>query len=648
MPITTVADIEAIEQNPISSLPLANSTYDLIKAGLSRKPDTPALHFFMTGDDYTRPVTYTRRQMLQKITQTANMLHSFGIGKEDVVSFLLPNLPQTYFTLFGGEAAGIVSPINPLLEPKIMAELMSVAKTKVLVTIAPFPMVDLWQKIDEVRHLVPTLKTILRIDLGQFLPLHKRLLVNLLKLRLPKDKVVPGQQVLDFDQEVAKHPSDRLVSGREIQPEDIASYFHTGGTTGTPKIAVHTHANEVFNAWVAMQHIGEETTIGKVLFCGLPLFHVNAMMVLGIIPLGYGSVIVLATPQGFRGRNLMTNFWKIVEHFKVSFFAGVPTIFSVLLDIPIKGANVSSLEFALSGAAPMPTEIFHKFEEITGLRLLEGYGLTEGTCVTAVNPTNGERRIGSVGFRMPYSELKTLRIGKDSKYLGECEPGEIGTIALRGPCVFKGYLEEVHNKGLWIDSADGKGLWLNTGDMGRIDADGYLWLTGRSKELIIHNGYSLDPQIIEGELYKHPAVALVAALGRPDANAGEVPIAYIQLKANHAATEAELLEFAKNHITEQAAIPRAIHLVEQLPLTAIGKIHKPPLKHREIEEVYRETIASCAQFKTLAVEMQQDRVQGSVALIKATLAEGQSPGEVEAAIKQALAPFTVPYQLHLE
>lgn len=646
MPIQTLADVEVIEAQPLSSYNLPPSTYEQIRCGTAIRPDAPALHFFLLGDEYTRPVSYTHRQLFEKITQTANMLHHFGIGKEDVVSYLLPNLPQTFFTLWGGEAAGIASPINPLLEARTIAEIMNAARTKVLVTLAPFPNTDVWQKVESIRAQVPTLKTVLQVDLAQFLPLPKKMIVNLMRLRAAKSRSVPGQTILNFDQELVKHPTDRLVSGRVIQPEDIASYFHTGGTTGIPKIALHTHANEVFNAWTAGQNVGQENAVGKVLFCALPLFHVNAVIVTGLIPMGYGGTVVIGTPQGFRGKGVIQNFWKIVEHYRINFFAGVPTAYSALLDVPLNGADVSSLEFALCGAAPMPTEVFRKFESMSGLRILEGYGLTEGTCVNSANPAGGERRIGSIGYRVPFVQMKTVKLDADGSYAGDCAPDEVGNVVLRGPSVFKGYLEAVHNKDVWIDDGDGQGHWLNTGDLGRMDADGYFWLTGRSKELIIRGGHNIDPAIIEGTLHKHPAVALAAALGRPDAHAGEVPVAYVQLKPNQSATPDDLLNFTREHIGERAALPKVIRIVEQMPLTAVGKIHKPPLKYREIGEVYRETLAGQPGIKDVQIEVQPDRARGTVAYVK-IIADGQPRDTLEAALRPLLGQFTVPFELSI-
>ena len=235
------------------------------------------------------------------------------------------------------------------------------------------------------------------------------------------------------------------------------------------------------------------------------------------------------------------------------------------------------------------TILMRGFQDRTGLKILEGYGLTEGTCVSTVNPPRGERRIGSIGLRVPLQAMKAVLLDDAGGHMRDCTVGETGVLVIRGPNVFAGYKVAEHNKGLWIDAGDG-GLWLNTGDLGRQDADGYFYLTGRRKELIIRGGHNIDPAIIEEALHQHPAVQLAAAVGRPDPHAGELPVAYVQLKPGTAANEAELLAFAQREILERAAQPKAIRVVNAMPLTAVGKIFKPKLKHEETVDALRSAL----------------------------------------------------------
>jgi fatty-acyl-CoA synthase len=319
----------------------------------------------------------------------------------------------------------------------------------------------------------------------------------------------------------------------------------------------------------------------NVFFCGLPLFHANGQLVTGLVPWLRGDQVVLATPQGYRGNGVIQQFWKIVEHYGVNFFSGVPTVYAALLEQPVEKADISSLEYALCGAAPMPPELFRKFENKTGLRILEGYGLTEGACVSTINPPGGERRIGSVGVRLPYQPMRVALFHDDGRYKRVAATNEIGSILIQGPNVFDGYLNIEHEKSIWI-VIDGQ-RWLNTGDLGRQDADGYIWLTGRTKELIIRSGHNIDPLSIEEPLLRHPDVQMVAAVGRPDPHVGEVPVAYVQLRAGAATSEEALLNHARTTIGERAAWPKAIRLIDQMPQTAVGKLDKFALRRREIQ-----------------------------------------------------------------
>jgi fatty-acyl-CoA synthase len=310
----------------------------------------------------------------------------------------------------------------------------------------------------------------------------------------------------------------------------------------------------------------------------------------------------------------------------------VPTVYAALLQQPIAGRDLGSLEYGLCGAAPMPLELMRSFQERTGLKILEGYGLTEGTCVSTVNPPRGERRLASIGLRLPLQDMKVVLLDDDGAHVRDCAVGEVGVLLIRGPNVFAGYKVAEHNKGLWVDvgvdagsgSGSGAGVgadgrWLNTGDLGRQDADGYVYLTGRKKELIIRGGHNIDPALIEQPLHQHPAVLLAAAVGRPDAHAGEVPVAYVQLKPGAHVQESELLSFAREHIGERAAVPKAIRIVPALPLTGVGKIFKPELKLRETEDALSEVLRS-AGVALVSVKARNDPSRGTC--VDVSLAEG--------------------------
>ncbi|MBB5457838.1 acyl-CoA synthetase [Paraburkholderia sp. Cpub6] len=585
--IANVDEVLAIETQGLPA-DLPSSTYEMICRGAAINPSAPALSFFATADDYRNAECWTYSELVRDITRTANMFSRLGVQRDSVVAYVLPNLPETHFVIWGGEAAGIVCAINPLLEQEAIGQLLNAAGASVLVTLAPFPGTDLWQKVQAVLHKVSSLKDLVLVNPAERVTGSKQSATRMLQRecsRLHGEGGVRGAvpahiEIHDFGVAIAQESGTALQGARHFGADDVSSYFCTGGTTGLPKIAMRRHGNEVANAWSTGQFFGDSVGPGKTLFCGLPLFHVNAVMATGLLPFSKGAQVVLGTPQGYRGDGVVKRFWEIVEHHRINFFSGVPTLYAALLDIPVGEHDVSSLEYGLCGAAPMPVEVLRTFQQRTRIRILEGYGLTEGTCVSSANPPLGERRLGSIGLRIPGQAMKAVIVDADGRYVRDCEIDEVGLLTISGPNIFLGYIVPEQNKGLWLDLGDGR-CWLNTGDLGRCDVDGYFWLTGRKKEVIIRGGHNIDPAAIEEPLYRHPAVNVAAAVGRPDAHAGELPIAYVQLKPGATATEDELAEFVRLEIGERAALPKRIRILDAMPLTGVGKIFKPALKQRE-------------------------------------------------------------------
>ncbi|MGB0093372.1 MAG: AMP-binding protein, partial [Solirubrobacteraceae bacterium] len=370
-------------------------------------------------------------------------------------------------------------------------------------------------------------------------------------------------------------------------PDDIASYLHTGGTTGTPKLAARTHANEVSNAW--MTRASNVLDESSVIFAALPLFHTNALVVTVLGPLLKGQHVVWGGPLGYRDVPLFENFWKIVERYRIAAMSAVPTVYSVLAQIPVD-ADVSSLRLPIVGAAPLPPAVRDAFEARTGVALCEGYGLTEGTCVTAVN-WPGAPRSDTVGQRLPYQEARTVKIDEATGNWTFLPENEVGTLVLRGPNIFAGYL--VHTGPRREVRADGKvkNGWLDTGDLAAVDGDGFIRLAGRAKDLIIRGGHNIDPATIEDALLAHPDVTAAAALGRPDPHSGEVPVAFVTLATATERSSDELEAWAADHVPERAAAPKHVEIVEEIPLTSVGKPYKPELRRRAAEQAARDALA---------------------------------------------------------
>ncbi|MBC7141875.1 MAG: AMP-binding protein, partial [Rhodobacteraceae bacterium] len=370
-----------------------------------------------------------------------------------------------------------------------------------------------------------------------------------------------------------------------------------------------------------------------VLICPLPLFHVFAAYPVLMSVIASGAHMVMPTPAGYRGDGVFDNFWKLIERWQVSFLITVPTAIAALMQRPVD-ADVSSLKIAISGSAPLPLELYSRFEKATGVQIAEGYGLTEATCLVSCNPVDGAKKVGSVGVPLPYCHVRILHTDGAGGVRKECGVDEVGEICVSNPGVFEGstYTEVDKNRDLFAE-----GRYLRTGDLGRIDPDGYLWITGRTKDLIIRGGHNIDPAEIEEALMGHPAIAFAGAIGQPDSFAGELPCAYVELVGGAEVTTEELMDFARAHIHERAAVPKFIEILPELPKTAVGKIFKPDLRKRAIQRVYDAALAE-AGFAVRVREVVEDKKRGLVARLEKTGAVD------EEALKHKLGEFTRPWE----
>jgi fatty-acyl-CoA synthase len=616
-------DIFALEKTPWQESIPARNTYDLLCQACERYAENTALRFVLTGNPGSEEFTLSYSTLRARVTQAANAFHRAGIDVGKAVTLLLPNLPQTHYALLGAQAAGIASPVNPMLDVDYIARIAAETRTEALVTLAPMPGSDLWDKAVEVIDRCPSIRTVFVVSIAPYADAPTQTLLSGLwdAACKPQRRDV---RVVKFDDALAAEPEDALVSGRRIGETDLCSYFHTGGTTGLPKVAAHTHLNEAFVAWA----LNALQPGPLVLLCGLPLFHVNGAMVTGLAAFHAGSEVVMLTPAGYRGEGVMQHFWKLVERFRASTFSGVPTIYAALSDLPVGDADLSTLRYAICGAAPLPLEVARRFEAVAHIPLCEGYGLTEGACVSAFNPPCGERRLGSVGLPLPHQQMKIWKVDGSGNATGECAPGEIGVIGICGPNVFPGYLRDQDNCGIWL--APG---WFNSGDLGYLDDEGYLRLTGRAKELIIRGGHNIDPAMIEDALQRHPAVAIAAAVSQPDAYAGELPVAYVTLKKGCTAQPEQLLAFARETIPERAAVPMRVEILQQMALTAVGKVAKQELRRRAAEHVLRQILAR--HDIPAEVEIRQDIRRGMAASVQCAVGSRQR-------VRELLASFPMP------
>ena len=620
---TSIEDRDRVEQEmEYSARQVPKTIYSFLTDVRDRYPNRPAISFQLMADPKAASQTVTWAELHQRVTETANLLRSLGVGPTDTVAYLLPNCMETPIVLLAGATAGIVNPINPLLEPEHIAGILRETKAKVLVTLKAFPKTDVAQKAAAAVALAPNVEHVLEVDLNRYLTGIKRLIVPLVR---PKNPITHKARVHSFEASVSAKNHNRL-DFEDPQEDRVAAYFHTGGTTGMPKVAQHKYSGMIYNGWLGGQLLFTEK---DVLMCPLPLFHVFAAYPILMSCLQSGAHMVMPTPAGYRGDGVFDNFWKLIERWQASFLITVPTAIAALMQRPVD-ADVSTLRTAISGSAPLPIELYNRFKEATGVEISEGYGLTECTCLVSCNPVDGLKKVGSVGIVLPYTHVRILR-HDDAGQTHECGIDEVGEICVANPGVFEGstYTEADKNKDLFA-----AGSYLRTGDLGRIDPDGYLWITGRAKDLIIRGGHNIDPAEIEEGLLSHPAIAFVGAIGQPDSFAGELPCAYVELVGGANVTVDELMEHARTHIHERAAHPKHIEILPELPKTAVGKIFKPDLRRLAIKRVYD---AVLKPFNVEVDSVVEDKKRGLVAKLKKT-------GEVdEAAVKTKLGEFTRPW-----
>lgn len=597
--------------------------YQMLRETADAFPDRPAVSYQLLSGPDDKAETLSWRQLHDQVCQAANLFRSLKVAEDDVVALILPNCTETAVALLGGAVAGIVAPINPLLEPEQISAILHETKAKVVVSLRAFPKTDIAQKTAEAVRHAPGVHTVLEVDLGRYLTPPKRWIVPLIR---PRNATGHHADLRSFQKALKEH--NTTLDFADSAGDRVAAYFHTGGTTGMPKVAQHRYSGMVYNGWIGHRLLFAETDS---VMCPLPLFHVFACHVILMAMVKSGAHVVFPTPAGYRGEGVFGNFWKLCERWKTTFVITVPTAVSALMQQPVN-ADISSVKNAFSGSAPMPLELFKRFESATGIAVIEGYGLTEATCLVSCNPPEGEKKVGSVGVPFPHTDVRIYTVsGEDAV---ECATDEVGEICISNPGVYAGhtYTDAAKNRDLFYHET-----YLRTGDLGRIDGDGYLWITGRAKDLIIRGGHNIDPADIEEALMAHPAVAVAGAIGQPDAHSGELPCAYVELVEGGQASAAELMEHCKVHVHERAAIPKHVEVLEELPKTAVGKVFKPGLRKLAIARVYDEALAE----EGLAARVAQvidSKKRGLVAQLEKT-------GDVdEETLGRVLGRFTRPWE----
>ena len=613
----SAADVRAFEASPYADRIAAESTYEALRLGAAHNPDAPAIKFLPNADPADAPVVISHRDFIARVTQAANMFHALGVRTNDVVSFMLPLLPDAFVTLFGAEAAGIANPVNPLLEPHQIAEILEAAQTSVLVTLGPMPGTDIWQKVDQVRKHLKHLKAIVQVHgAGD-----------------------PANGIHAFNDLIKAQPSDHLISGRKILGSDVAAYFHTGGTTGTPKLVRHTHTNQVYQAWGC--NLMLKSQAGQNLLFGMPLFHVGGSLTQALATLTAGGCLVVLSPSGWRNPSSIKNIWSLVERFKPQALSSVPTVLAATLSIPPGQADISSLRFAAGGGSAIPVAVGKAIEDKLKLPVIEVYGMTETSSVHTMAYADQPIRLGSVGLPLPYSRVRIVKLDAEGELERDCAADEIGVVIMAGPGVFGGYLNDTHNKGAFVD-----GIWVNSGDLGRLDRDGFLWITGRAKDLVIRGGHNIDPAPIEDIMFQHPAVGFAAVVGQPDAYAGELPVGYVQLKPGASVQPGELEDFVRERTPERAAVPVQIIPIDPMPLTGVGKVFKPSLRWDAATRVFSGVLTPLRERGfDCKVRVGPHGSHGSIATVTLAQVPEATREALASEVHTLLAPFVMRHEI---
>lgn len=622
--LSSVEKIQQFEAIPLKQRDLPTSTYELLKRSSAFRPDQIAIHYFDDPDSCgTEQVSVTFSELMRKVHQTANMLHDLGVTKDQVVPMLLANVPESQYALWGAQAAGIANPLNWMLEAEALEYLIRSTNARVLIVYGGDEYVNIWDKVNHLLINCPQLSYVIR--LGGY-----------------KNNTLENHTtILDYSEVIEKYCDNKLLSNRIFLDDDTAAIFATGGTTASPKLARHTHKNEVVSAWLSAIIAGLET--GQSRLSATPLFHVVGAITGCLATLGRGARLVLPTSAGWRHPRLLPNFWKVIETFDVNMTTVVPAIMNQLVHVPLKNHNINCLNTVFSGSAPLSTNVVEKFTQLTGLPVREGYGMTESTSVITMNPKDGIIKTGSVGLLFPYHQARIVTSTSNSnnhEYVDgktlSCKASTRGLLILTGPCVFPGYIDSTFEREIWIDRN-----WLNTGDWAEIDTDGYVWIVGREKDLIVRGGHNIDPRAIEEIFYKHPDVLEVAVIARPDVYSGEVPVAYISLKKNTTTTADQLLQYASDHAGERASIPKTCYLLPTLPKSSVGKILKNELRMNAAIKAFEHILEQAGLDEYCVVSAQiKDRhiIVCHVRVRKTSIYDN---------VKQALINFTLPYQIEL-
>ena len=531
---------------------------ELLKISASKYPDQIAILFggSLGSRVLDKPVTY--RELNTAVDQFAAAIQSLGVKKGDRVAIFMPNCPQFVIAYYGSmRAGGVAVPFNFLYTQKEIKDQLNDSGAEVMITLSSFySMVKSVREETSLRHIVVT-------NIKEYFP---ALLKTLFTIAMEKKgghaaKIThPDDMWFQSLLMLASDKPELIGTG----PDDTACLIYTGGTTGVPKGAILTHSNIVSNA-IAGSFWSHSEEAKEISIGALPFFHSYGMTaVMNMTIATAGTMILIPDP-----RNVMHIMGSISKH-KATFYSAVPSSYMRINNHPqVKEFDLSSVRVCLSGAAPLPREVQEKFQEITGGKLVEAFGMTEASPATHINPLN-RNKIGTIGTPWPDTDSRIVDIDTGEEELPQ---GEVGEMIIQGPQVMKGYWKMPTETGNMLrEHPDiGPGLWLHTGDIALMDDEGYFKIVDRKKDMIISGGFNVYPRNIEEVLYQHPAVKEAGVVGVHDQYRGETAVAFIVLKEDTSATEDELITHCQKNLAKYK-VPSRIIFQESLPMTAVGKV----------------------------------------------------------------------------
>ncbi|MDB5971630.1 MAG: AMP-dependent synthetase and ligase [Hydrocarboniphaga sp.] len=556
--LNSAADIAGAEQSTPDDVLSSNTIYECIAASAAAAPGKIALSHLLSADPEVAPRNITYSDLLIQIQRAANLFKQLAGNAHSSVSIILPMLPEALIASWAGSTAGISNPINPYLEVKQIVSILNASKATVLVTTTRRHGAGAWDKLDQITGAVPTLQRVLIVDSEN-----------------PED---------DFAAAVGASPAGLTFEpGRD--PHAEAVYLPTGGTTAAPKLVRMSHRGQLLNAWTMGGLAGSEPEC--VVGHAMPNFHVGGSVLLALRAMLFGQTLLTLTTDGFRNAGVVRNFWDLARRHKMSSLIATPATASAILALPDTSSEGHSIRCFQCGGSTIPVELLRGFHSRFGIWLRELWGMSEIHGAVSSHPDDSTQPVsGSVGVHLPWHPVKVVEVDGDNRLVRECAPGERGLLAVGGPGVTMGYVDSRLDKEFFITGMQDDWRWANTGDLGTIDENGYIWMFGRAKDVIVRGGHNIDPKMIEEVLVCHPSVQVAAAIGRPDAAKGEMPIAYVQFKEGAVPPSMqELLELCKRDVQERAAVPVEIIAINAMPMTAVGKINKPALRFDSMRRV---------------------------------------------------------------